>query len=87
MSDTIPFDTLHNYERLIKVGFNEAQAKEHTAIIAELVDHRLATKQDIDTVRKEIKDSKKEIIIWLGGIIIVSLGLAIEIVSLIIKVH
>ena len=80
MNDTIPFDTLNNYERLLKVGFNEAQAKEQTAIIAELVDNQLATKKDL-------KDTKKEIILWLGGIIIVSLGLTIEIISLIIKLH
>ena len=70
MSHTIPFDTLHNYERLRKVGFNEAQAKEQTAIIAELVDEKLATKQDI-------KELKKDIIIWLGGIVVVASGIII----------
>lgn len=47
MIHTNSFDTLHNYERLIKVGFDEAQAKEQTEIISELVEQKLATKQDL----------------------------------------
>ena len=70
MSHTIPFDTLHNYERLIKVGFNEAQAKEQTAIIAELVNEKLATKRDLNILWLKMTITMGSITVVVGGLIV-----------------
>lgn len=48
MSHTIPFDTLHHFEKMVEAGFTEKQAKAQTEAIAELVDEKLATKQDLN---------------------------------------
>ncbi len=47
MSHAIAFDTLSSMKRLKDAGFSEEQAETQTRIIAELVDDRLATKQDL----------------------------------------
>jgi len=92
MAHTIAFDTLHNYERLRKVGFNEEQAKEQTEIISELVDNGIATKQDLNygfaLVQKDIKaleTSLKKDIMWIkaigglfGSIILTALGILLS---------
>lgn len=70
MSNAIPFDTLHNYERLIKVGFNEAQAKEQTAIIAELVNEKLATKRDLNILWLKMTITMGSITVVVGGLIV-----------------
>jgi hypothetical protein len=70
MSHSISFDTLHNYERLIKVGFNEAQAKEQTAIIAELVNEKLATKRDLNILWLKMTITMGSITVVVGGLIV-----------------
>ncbi|MBF0137965.1 MAG: CCDC90 family protein [Magnetococcus sp. DMHC-1] len=47
MSHAIAFDTLSSVKRLKEAGFTEEQAEAQTRIIAELVDERLVTKQDL----------------------------------------
>ena len=61
MSHSKTFDTLYNYERLRKVGFDDAQAKEQTAIIDELVDSNLSTKSDVELIRNDIALIHKDI--------------------------
>jgi hypothetical protein len=58
MTHTNTFNTLHNYERLIKVGFNDVQAKEQTAIMSELIDNNLATKTDVFLIQRDIEASR-----------------------------
>ncbi|MBF0180728.1 MAG: DUF1640 domain-containing protein [Magnetococcales bacterium] len=54
MNHAIAFDTLASMKRLKAAGFTEEQAETQTRIIAELVDDRPATKQDImDLATKE----------------------------------
>ncbi len=54
MSHAIAFDTLSSMKRLKGAGFSEEHAEMQTRIIAELVDDRLATKQDLkDLATKE----------------------------------
>ena len=72
MAHTTSFDTLHNYERLLKVGFNKDQAKEQTAILSELVDEKLATKQDL---KHELKILYLKMTVTLGSIMLTGLGL------------
>ncbi|MBF0164662.1 MAG: DUF1640 domain-containing protein [Magnetococcales bacterium] len=43
----ITFDTLSSVKRLKEAGFTDAQSETQTRIIAELLEDRLATKQDL----------------------------------------
>ena len=53
---TITFDTFENVKRLKAVGFTEKQAEVQTKIISELVENRLATKQDIVLLQRDMKE-------------------------------
>ncbi|MBF0165975.1 MAG: DUF1640 domain-containing protein [Magnetococcales bacterium] len=81
MSHAIAFDTLSSVKRLKEAGFTDAQAEVQTRIIAELVDERLATKQDLKEfeLRLELRLSaelaplKWGMAITVGGIVAIIL--------------
>ncbi len=60
MPHAIVFDSLSSMKRLKEAGFSEQQAETQTRIIAELVDDRLATKQDLAELAKEFKGDLRE---------------------------
>ena len=56
MSPAIAFDTLVYAKKLKAVGFTEAQAETLAESQAQLIESRLATKQDIELVRRDMKE-------------------------------
>ena len=66
--NTIPFDTLHHFERMVEAGFTEKQAKAQTEAIAELVDKKLATKQDLNVLWLKIT-------ITFGSMLAIAIGI------------
>ncbi|HAT50083.1 MAG: hypothetical protein HQL07_10925 [Nitrospirae bacterium] len=55
MSIAIAFDTLAYAKKLKAAGVPESQAEVHAEAMAELVEDRLATKLDIELVRRDMK--------------------------------
>jgi len=81
MTKTIAFDTLAYAKKLKKAGVPEAQAEVHAEAFAEIIDERIATKQDILELKRDLKELemrlKHDLTIRLGvmmttGIIIVA---------------
>ena len=62
---TTSFDTLNYAKKLQEAGFTPQQAEAQAEALLAVVDENLATKHDIELLRRDI-------IIWLGGLIIVS---------------
>ncbi len=56
MTLAIPFDTLVYAKKLKSVGFTEAQAETLAESQAQLIESRLATKEDIELVRRDMKE-------------------------------
>ena len=56
MSPAIAFDTLVYAKKLKSVGFTEAQAEALAESQAQFIESRLATKQDIELVRRDMKE-------------------------------
>ena len=56
MSQAAIFDTLAYAKKLKAVGFTEEQAEVQAETFAEIIDERLATKQDILALKKDIKE-------------------------------
>lgn len=55
MSNTaLIFDTLRYANKLKAVGVPEKQAEVQAETLAEIIDERLATKQDLEALKKEI---------------------------------
>ena len=71
---TMIFDTLDFAERAQKAGFTREQAEFQAREIAHGIEHKLATKQDLSTLRDQL-------IIRFGAM----LGVAIAILAAIIK--
>jgi len=56
MPSTVVFDTLSYAKKLKAAGFTEEQAEVQAEALAEIVDERLATKQDILELKRDIKE-------------------------------
>ena len=77
MSGSLAFDTLAYAKKLKEAGLTEAQAEIHAEALAEIVDERLATKQDILDLKRDMKEMEMRLTIRLGamltaGIVIVA---------------
>jgi hypothetical protein len=85
---TITFDTLGFFERLKAAGVPEAQAKVQVEAMQDIVKaydessrKDLATKGDIQDVRKEIQDVKHEILKWMMGMLVAQSALIVAVIS------
>jgi|APSaa5957512622_1039677.scaffolds.fasta_scaffold179525_1 hypothetical protein len=83
---TITFDTLKYAQRMRAVGFTDEQANEQANAIAEIIDEKLATKYDIELLRKELKQDIKELelslIVRLGGMMCAAIIIVAALVKL-----
>lgn len=74
MSTALAFDTLQYAKRLKQAGFTEEQAEVQAEALRELIDDRLATKEDIKGLEERmsnmINEMSYKITIRLGGMII-----------------
>ncbi|MEA3416991.1 MAG: hypothetical protein U9R02_12705 [Thermodesulfobacteriota bacterium] len=65
MSSSLAFDTLAYAKKLKETGFTEAQSEVQAEAMAEIIDERLATKQDLKELemrlKQDILDLKRDI--------------------------
>jgi hypothetical protein len=82
---TITFDTQEAVIKLKSVGVSQEQADAFVRVIVES-QHELATKRDIDELRKDIDarfiQLEQRLIIKLGSLIAVSIGIVAALVKL-----
>ncbi len=71
---TITFDTLRHSQRMKAVGFTEEQANEQAKAIAEIIDEKLAAKQDLKELEKLLKQDIKELELRLTTNLTIRLG-------------
>ena len=86
MAHTITFDTLAYAKKLKEAGVPDAQAEVHAEAIAELIDERIATKQDLKeleiTLRRDVKELELRLTIRLGAMMAVSIAIIAALVKL-----
>ena len=70
----IPFDTHAFVKRLMAAGMPEPQAEVLADEQAKLIENRLATKSDLDAMRKEIVSELKLWTAGLAGVVIAALS-------------
>lgn len=61
MSNELIFDTLQYANRLKAVGVPEKQAEVQAEALREIMDNKLATKKDLELVRKDLELAKNEL--------------------------
>jgi outer membrane protein TolC len=75
------FDTLQYSNKLKLAGFTLQQAEGQAEAMAEMFEDRIATKEDIARLERDIKELKKDLIISVGGMI----AGAVTVIPLILK--
>ena len=86
MPDTMTFDTLSYAKKLKSVGFTEEQAEVQVEILAQIIDERLATKQDIFDLKRDMKEMelrlKHDLTIRLGAMIAAGIAIVAALIKL-----
>ena len=86
MSDAIAFDTLAYAKKLKSVGFTEDQAEVQAEALAKIIDERLATKQDILALQRDMKEMelrlKHDLTLRLGAMMAASIAIVAALVQL-----
>ena len=75
----VTFDTYAYVKKLKSVGVPEEQAEVQAQAIADLVNDRLVTKEDLE---RGLKELEYRLIIRLGGMIVVAIGIIATLVKL-----
>ena len=81
MATTLAFDTLAYSKKLKAAGVPEKQAEVQAEAFAEIIDERLASKQDVLMLQRDMKELEMRLTIRLGGM----MALAIAIVATLVK--
>lgn len=82
MSSAVAFDTLSYVKKLRDAGVPERQAEAQAEAMVELVEERLATKQDIRDLQRDIKELEYRMTIKLGGLMVLAVGSVATLVKL-----
>ena len=93
MSSTVAFDTLAYARKLKAAGFTEQQAELQAEALGEIVEERLATKQDVlalkrdikeleTTLKRDIKELEMRLTIRLGTMMAISIAVVATLVKL-----
>lgn len=86
---TITFDTLSYANKLKSAGVPDKQAEIQAEALYEIIDDQLSTKKDLlileGNIRKDIELLKKDLIIKLGSMIIISFMATISILGFLMK--
>ena len=79
MSVTAIFDTLAYAKKLKAAGFTEDQAEIQTQALAEIIEERLATKQDLKELELRLKH---DLTLRLGGMLVAGIAIVATLVKL-----
>ncbi|MBC8419321.1 MAG: CCDC90 family protein [Proteobacteria bacterium] len=83
---TLTFDTLAYAKKLKAAGFTEEQAEVQAQAFAEIIEERLATKQDLKelelAMRRDLAAVKSEIIKWVAGMLVAQAAIVATLVKL-----
>ncbi len=70
-------DTLGFAEHLEKSGIKRDDARAHAAAIRDVIMPEIATRQDIDDLKNLIEKQSLSIKVWLGGLLVVGIGILV----------
>jgi hypothetical protein len=76
------FDTLMQSKKLQDKGFTAEQAEATVEMLKEVIDTQLATKQDINDLRRDMRELEYRIISRIGGMIVIAVGILAAIIKL-----
>lgn len=81
--NTILFDTHAFIKKLTAAGFTERQAETLAEEQAGMIENKLATKQDIQDLKRDMKELEMRMTIKLGALMVVALSILTTIIKFI----
>lgn len=75
------FDTLGIYRRLKQARATEAVSREIAAILGEVVQGQLATKQDVRDLKLEIATTRNDTLRWMMGMMVAQSALLVSVMK------
>ncbi len=86
MPTSLTFDTLAYVKKLKSAGVPEAQAEVQAETFAEILEERIATKQDLKelelTLKHDLANNKSEIVKWVAGMLVAQAAIVATLVKL-----
>ena len=86
MPRALAFDTLAYAKKLKSVGFTEEQAEVQAEALVEIIEDRLATKEDILALKRDLKELelrlKHDLTLRLGGMLVAGIAIVATLVKL-----
>ena len=86
MPSSITFDTLAYVKKLRSAGVPEKQAEIQAETFAEILEERVATKQDLKelelALKHDLANIKAEIIKWMAGMLVAQAAIVTTLVNL-----
>ena len=86
MPSSVTFDTLAYVKKLKSAGVPEKQAEVQAETFAEILEERIATKQDLKefelTLRHDLSNTKSEIVKWVAGMLVAQAAIVATLVKL-----
>ncbi len=82
MGGSAVFDTLAYVKKLRAAGVPEDQAEVQAEALAEVVDEKLATKDDIRELKRDLKELELRLVIKLGAMFAVAITIVAALVKL-----
>ena len=82
MHSAVLFDTLAYAKKLKGAGFTEAQAEIQAEALAEIIEQRLSTKEDVLELRRDLKEMEQRIIIKLGAMVAASIAITVSLMKI-----
>ena len=79
MGQALSFDTLAYAKKLISAGFTPQQAEVQAEALAEIIDEKLATKQDLRELELRLK---YDLTIRMGAMLAASIAIIVSLVKL-----
>ena len=79
MTITATFDTLAYAKKLKAAGFTEAQAEIQAEALSQIIEERLATKQDLNELELRLKH---DLTLRLGGMLVAGIAIVATLVKL-----
>lgn len=73
MGTAMIFDTLQYAKKLKEAGVPEKQAEVQAEALVEIIEDKLATKQDIVMLQKDLKELEYRLIIKMGAMLVASI--------------
>ena len=76
------FNALKYVEELKGAGVPERQAEAHLRILHEIIESNLATKRDIEELKRDMKEFEQRMFIKLGSLMVIGIGVIAALITL-----